>query len=98
MSYCLLSQDAYEFSSFPDQLTGLDLTGNSAASPDKVVEVKPHFHEWASVLPGMICVARKNKTQVFRQYQAAETAVPVIGCAACIPKTDEDQFYFAGPF
>ena len=64
MPSCLLSQDAYEFSSFPDQLTGFDLTGNPAAPADKVVEVKPHFYEWASVLPGMICVARKNKTQV----------------------------------
>ena len=72
------------------------MSGFAGADNMSVVEVKPAFHEWASVLPGMICVARKKKTQVFRQYAAAETAVPVIGCAACIPKDDENQFYFAG--
>ena len=72
------------------------MTGMTGANNDKIVEVRPMFHEWASVLPGMICVARKNKTQVFRQYQAAETAVPVIGCAACIPAEDADQYYFGG--
>ena len=30
---------------------------------------------------GMVCLARKKKTAVFRQYVAAETAVPVIACA-----------------
>lgn len=90
--------DAYEFSSLSDQLSAGDMTGNigPAADAGKIVEVKPAFHEWASVLPGMICIARKNKTQVFRQYQAAETAVPVIGCAACIPSNEANQFYFAG--
>lgn len=60
------------------------------------VETKPHFHEWATVQPGMVCVARKKKTAVFRGYSAAETAVPVIACAACIPKEDEKNFFFAG--
>lgn len=75
-------------------LTARGMTG--AGDPVNAVEHKPMFHEWATALPGMICIARKNKTQVFRQYQAAETAVPVIACAACIPKDQEDQFYFAG--
>lgn len=44
----------------------------------------------------MICLARKKKTAVFRQYVAAETAVPVISCAACIPKADEQNYFFAG--
>ena len=39
--------------------------------------------------PGMICVSRKKKTAVFRQYTAAETAVPVIACAACLEKDME---------
>lgn len=60
------------------------------------VEFKPHFHEWATVQPGMVCVARKKKTAVFRQYVAAETAVPVIACAACLPKEDERNYFFAG--
>ena len=60
------------------------------------VEHKPAFHEWATVTPGMICLARRKKTAVFRQYVAAETAVPVIGCAACLPKAMEKDFFFAG--
>lgn len=27
---------------------------------------------------------------------AAETAVPVIACAACLPKDDEKNYFFAG--
>ena len=46
--------------------------------------------------PGMICVSRKKKTAVFRQYIAAETAVPVIACAACLPKEDEINYFFSG--
>ena len=41
------------------------------------VEFKPHFHEWATVLPGMICVSRKARNSTFRNYVAAETATPV---------------------
>jgi hypothetical protein len=44
----------------------------------------------------MICVSRKKKTAVFRQYTAAETAVPVIACAACLEKDTEKNYYFAG--
>ena len=51
---------------------------DKGANNDTPVEYKPHFHEWATVQPGMICLARKKKTAVFRQYVAAETAVPVI--------------------
>lgn len=87
--------DAYEFSNAADMLTQKQISGNVGAG-DEIVEHKPHFHEWASVLPGMICLARKNKTTVFRQYQAAETAVPVVACAAGLKKTDEIQYYFAG--
>jgi len=61
-----------------------------------VVEYKPHFHEWATVQPGMVCLARKKRTAVFRQYVAAETAVPVIACAACLPAADEKNYFFAG--
>jgi N-acetylglutamate synthase-like GNAT family acetyltransferase len=61
-----------------------------------MVEYKPHFHEWATVQPGMVALARKKRTAVFRQYVAAETAVPVIGCAACLPVGDEKNYFFAG--
>lgn len=89
--------DAYEFASVPDQLSEGDMTGiQENDTMNVMVETKPHFHEWASVLPGMIVLGRKNKTTVFRQYQAAETAAPVIACAACIPKDMESQYYFAG--
>jgi hypothetical protein len=44
----------------------------------------------------MICLARKKRTAVFRQYVAAETAVPVIACAACLPVADEKNYFFAG--
>ena len=44
----------------------------------------PAFHEWATVQPGMICLARKKRTAQYRQFHAAETAMPVIGCAACL--------------
>jgi len=59
-------------------------------------EFRPHFHEWATVQPGMICLARKKRTAVFRQYVAAETAVPVIACAACLDHNDEKNYFFAG--
>lgn len=60
------------------------------------VEFKPHFHEWATVLPGMICLSRKARNATFRNYVAAETATPVIGCCACLTQDDAKNFYFAG--
>lgn len=59
-------------------------------------ETKPLFHEWATALPGMICISRKARQASFRNYVAAETATPVIVCAACIPYNDMRQYYFAG--
>lgn len=92
--------DAYEFSALrTDVLNRGELTNDgflTAAEANVPVEFRPHFHEWATVQPGMICLARKKKTAVFRQYIAAETAVPVIVCAACLPKTDEKNYFFAG--
>jgi hypothetical protein len=68
----------------------------NANHQDATAEYKPHFHEWASATPGMICVARRARNASFRNYVAAETASPVIVCAACQPKIMEDQFFFAG--
>ena len=96
--------DAYEFAGIADQISAQDMTGvgpvdlDAAGNllPSQIVEYKPMFHEWATVQPGMICLARKKKTAVFRQYVAAETAVPVVACAACLPKSQEKDYFFAG--
>ncbi len=102
--------DAYEFTALPDQITHAagdkDADGNwnntsfleNNRNPDfnAIVEYKPMFHEWATVQPGMICLARKKRTAVFRNYVAAETAVPVVACAACLPHDKENDFFFAG--
>jgi hypothetical protein len=85
--------DSYEFTTLKDTLTADELKGKGGGD---VVEFKPHFHEWATVQPGMVVLARKKRTAVFRQYVAAETAVPVIGCAACLPAGDEKNYFFAG--
>ena len=68
--------DSYEFTVIADTLRQDQLKGDPTNAAAPVVEFKPHFHEWATVQPGMICLARKKKTAVFRQYVAAETAVP----------------------
>ena len=60
------------------------------------IEQKPHFHEWATALPGMICVSRKARNSTFRNYVAAETATPVIACCGCLKLEEESNFYFAG--
>ena len=60
------------------------------------IEQKPHFHEWATVLPGMICVSRKARNSTFRNYVAAETATPVVACCGCLKMQEESNFYFAG--
>ncbi len=85
--------DSYEFAQLPDAIKSGELGG--AAGGDNV-EFKPHFHEWATVLPGMICISRKARNATFRNYVAAETATPVIGCCACLSQDDAKNFYFAG--
>ena len=44
----------------------------------------------------MICVSRKARNSTFRNYVAAETATPVIGCCGCLKYQEESNFYFAG--
>ena len=87
--------DSYEFAQLPEAITQKEL-GDGGADPGTKVEFKPHFHEWASVLPGMICLSRKARNATFRNYVAAETATPVIGCCACLTVDDAKNFYFAG--
>jgi len=88
--------DSYEFTQIQDTLTSAEVSGRTPIIPNDPIEFKPHFHEWATVQPGMICLARKKRTSVFRHFTAAETAVPVIACAAGLPKSSEPLFYFAG--
>lgn len=75
-------------------MDGIAAVAGAPANTD--VEFKPHFHEWATVLPGMICISRKARNATFRNYVAAETATPVIGCCACLTNDDAKNFYFAG--
>tara|TARA_B100001175_G_scaffold208276_1_gene176793 strand:+ start:159 stop:860 length:702 start_codon:yes stop_codon:yes gene_type:complete len=86
--------DSYEFGTLEEHIQAKDLSG--AGGDTTIVETKPHFHEWATVTPGMICLSRKARNATFRNYVAAETATPVISCCACLPLMDEMQFYFAG--
>jgi hypothetical protein len=68
-------------------------------------ETQPHFHEWATVLPGMICISRSNRTALYRNNLSAETAVPCIASATGIILNNrtsgnennyEGDFFFAG--
>ena len=63
---------------------------------NKAGDLPPAFHEWATIQPGMIVLARKKRTAQYRQFHAAETAMPVIGCAECLGPDDEPNFFFAG--
>lgn len=88
--------DSYEFAQLPEAVDGKELDGGEDVVGGNNVEFKPHFHEWATVLPGMICLSRKARNATFRNYVAAETATPVIGCCACLSNDDAKNFYFAG--
>ena len=96
--------DSYEFTALPETISVEDVEPQGAVGVDDrlpktltaVYEHKPHFHEWATALPGMICVSRKARNSTFRNYVAAETATPVISCCACLGANDMKHFYFAG--
>ena len=95
--------DSYEFTALPDAISvksvepaGGDADKRSDATLNGAFEHKPHFHEWATALPGMICVSRKARNSTFRNYVAAETATPVLACCACLGADDMKNFYFAG--
>ena len=88
--------DSYEFTALGDTLVIKDVSPEADQNNTAIFEYKPHFHEWATALPGMICVSRKARNATFRNYVAAETATPVIGCCACLTNDDAKNFYFAG--
>ena len=50
--------DTFEFAQLPEAVKQGGLDGQAGGDE---VEFKPHFHEWATVLPGMICVSRKAR-------------------------------------
>lgn len=92
-------------------LGAADLTfeqlGLRAAGLGASKEVQPHFHEWATVLPGMICISRSNRTDIYRNNLSAETAVPCVVSAKGIVVGErvtatnatwnyESDFFFAG--
>ena len=72
-----------------DGTGGADLVGTA------IVEQRPHFYEWATAYVGMIAVQRKQRSN-YRPQVAAETAAPVIVCAAGRTPVDEYDFQFAG--
>lgn len=63
---------------------------------DKLTESKTQFHEWASATPGLVCVTKKNRHTRYRSHIAAETAVPVLVCAAMLDDTCNNEYQFAG--
>ena len=104
--------DPYEFGIVPASFSQAEIEGLAfhdgkvLKNPDgsnyatnlksqNAVEFKPHFYEWATATSGMLAVARKQRS-TFRNYVAAETAAPVIACAAGKGPLDELDFQFAG--
>jgi hypothetical protein len=104
--------DTYEFGVVPDSFSQAELLGEAFndgttqlkapaggnyndAKGTNIVETKPHFYAWATATTGMLAVARKQRS-TFRNYVAAETAAPVIACAAGKGPLDELDFQFAG--
>ena len=85
--------DSYEHSALEPHIT---VNQVQPGGGDESFEYKPHFHEWATALPGMICISRKARNATFRGYTAAETATPVISSCACLGEEDMKNFYFAG--
>lgn len=67
---------------------------NSGTGP--MVEVRPLYDEWSTVLPGYILVSRKCRDKSFRGFTAAETAAPVVACAQGMVKALDADFFFSG--
>ena len=104
--------DTYEYAAVPETFSSAEIKGDAymddngtlvpldpnANIPDKQkkpVESRPHFYEFATCTTGMIALTRRMRS-TFRNYVAAETACPVIACAACRGPLDEVDFQFAG--
>jgi len=90
------SEDEIKASAYRDTDGTLRPVGGVAlAAPEKIIETRPHFYEWATATTGMLAVTRRMRS-TFRNYVAAETACPVVVCSACRGPLDEVDFQFAG--
>ena len=100
--------DTYEYAVVPESFTkeemqathyktegGIVPIQGGVPESGTMVETRPHFYEWATATTGMIAVTRRMRS-TFRNYVAAETACPVVACAACRGPLDEVDFQFAG--
>lgn len=85
--------DTQEWSLLKPQVTCKDV---GIRDNNNNFESRPMFADWASTLPGMVCVARKNRTDTWRRNLVAEAATPVISSAACLGAEDEFDWFFAG--
>lgn len=101
--------EANEYGILPDTFTKEEMEGkaykdgngqlkdltNATVTSFTVVENKPHFFEWASATVGMIAVHRRMRTAL-RGGIGADSAVPVVVCAAMRGPLDEHDWQFAG--
>jgi hypothetical protein len=62
-------------------------------------ETKPHYHDFSSALPGMICVSEKRRSAAMHvgyPLDRSEAVTPVITCSSCLLPEDEKKYYFVG--
>jgi hypothetical protein len=92
-----LKGDTYKKADVNGNDTFVNVADDSVASDanKSVIEYKPHFYAWATAYAGMIAVQRKQRSN-FRHQTAAETAAPVVVCAAGKGLMDEPDWQFAG--
>ena len=64
--------------------------------PDDVHSYKPHYHEWSSVLPGMLLIGKKEQMNTVSAHRSSEKGMEVLSCAYGIGPEEMDQYYFAG--
>jgi hypothetical protein len=85
--------------SAPDQLALWD-NAEAMSAPSRIqmtdLDQSVPFNEWASVVPGIICVSRRDRNVTYRNSVAAETAMPVIACAQKFCTSDNVDYRFAG--
>lgn len=91
--------DTAEFGTVPEDMHLNHVNGSApshAVGTGGKIENKPMYHDWATVTPGMLTVARKDRTDTWRRNLAAEAATPVTACASCLTSAHEKDFFFAG--
>ena len=81
---------------------GNKLDANDTRTPAQLratYEVKPHYHDFSSALPGMICVSEQRRSaaaHVGYPLDRSEAVTPVITCCSCLLPEDEKKYYFVG--